>query len=154
MSDADLTGRIAGKKDQQAFSELYDRYADRMVNYFYRMLWKDGEKAQDFTQDLFAKLVHKPHLYDGKRAFKTWFFSIANNMCKNEYRKHEVRRNTGYEMPADAEDEHTTDVGGELDKKAFNDRLNEVLEELDEVKRSTFEMRYREHMKHFLTGNL
>ena len=137
---------LVGQKDQRAFSELYDRYADRMVNYFYRMLWQDAEKAQDFAQDLFTKLIHKPHLYDSKRAFKTWVFSIANNMCKNEYRKQEVRKNTSYEVTYDVVGEMGTETEKGLDRTAFNERLDEVLRELDETKRCTFEMRYREEL--------
>jgi len=137
---------LVGKKDQQAFSELYDRYSDRLVNYFYRMLWQDGEKAQDFMQDLFSKLIHKPHLYDEKRAFKTWVFSIANNMCKNEYRKQEIRKNTSYEVKYDVAGETGAEMEQALDWSEFNAKLDEVLEELDDKKRSTFEMRYREDL--------
>ncbi len=137
---------LVGKKDQRAFSELYDRYADRMVNYFYSMLWKDHEKAQDFTQDIFAKLIHKPHLYNSSRSFKTWFFSIANNMCKNEYRKQEVRKNTSYEVTHEVAGETGAETENQIDRNAFNERLDEVLLELDDQKRTTFEMRYREEL--------
>ncbi|NNE56465.1 MAG: RNA polymerase sigma factor [Flavobacteriales bacterium] len=145
ISDEELMIMV-GKKDQKAFSELYDRYADRLVNYFYRMLWQDREKAQDFAQDLFTKLIHKPHLYDGKRAFKTWMFSIANNMCKNEYRKQEVRKNTSYEVTHDVAGETGTETERAIDRTAFAEHLNEALTALDETKRSTFEMRYREEL--------
>ena len=72
--------------DSAAFSEIYDRYSTPLINYFYRMLWRDRERAEDFMQELFTKLIHKPHLYNPDRRFKTWMYSIANNMCKNEYR--------------------------------------------------------------------
>ena len=80
--------------NQAAFGELYDRYSRVMINYFYRMLWKDREKAEDFMHDLFTKIINKPKLYDPNRSFKTWIYSVANNMCKNEYRKQEVRKKT------------------------------------------------------------
>jgi RNA polymerase sigma factor (sigma-70 family) len=137
---------LVGKKDQRAFSELYDRYADRLVNYFYRMLWKDREKAQDFMHDLFAKLINKPELYDESRNFKTWLFSIANNMCKNEYRKHEVRKNTSYEIRHDVKGESGNETIAAMDKSAFTEKLDDVLGALDEVKRTTFIMRYREEL--------
>ena len=51
------------------------------------MLWNDKEKAADFTQDLFLKVIEKVSSFNLDYCFKTWIFSIANNMCKNEYRK-------------------------------------------------------------------
>ncbi|OGB61418.1 MAG: hypothetical protein A2Y94_00860 [Caldithrix sp. RBG_13_44_9] len=76
----------------QAFSELYQRYSQRMLYYFYRMLAKDEQKAQDFLHDLFLKLLEKPELYDTNKKFSSWLFSIACNLCKNEYRRLTVRK--------------------------------------------------------------
>ena len=56
---------------EQAFSELYERYADRLVNYFFRMLRKDREKAEDFMQELFTKIITKPELYQTGRNVQT-----------------------------------------------------------------------------------
>lgn len=134
------------RKDARAFSELYDRYSDRMVNYFYGMLWRDREKAEDFMQDLFAKLVHKPESYQPGRPFKTWFFSVANNMCKNEYRRMEVRKNTVPMPEHDLAGETGGEVSNALDRGTFHAMLDDALEGLDEAKRSTFIMRYREEM--------
>lgn len=78
--------------DQAAFSELYERYHQRLFYFFYRMLWSDKELANDFLQDIFMKLIDKPELFNPKYSFKSWIFSIAHNMCKNEYRKQEIRR--------------------------------------------------------------
>ena len=77
--------------NRAAFDFLFDRYAKKAEYYFYRMLWSNEEKAADFTQDLFLKVLEKIDLYKTEYSFKTWFFSMANNMCKNEYRKEEVK---------------------------------------------------------------
>lgn len=93
MTDEELMISTS-KGDQRAFNELYDRYSSPLKGYFVRMLWKDQEKAEDFVHDIFAKIIRKPELFDPSRKFKTWVFSVANNMCKNEYKKQEVRKNT------------------------------------------------------------
>ena len=80
------------KGDEHAFSQIYDRWSKPILNYFFKMLWQDSEKAQDMMQDLFVKIINKPHQYDPKRSFKTWIYTVAYNMCKNEYRKHETRK--------------------------------------------------------------
>jgi RNA polymerase sigma-70 factor (ECF subfamily) len=143
FTDEELMQMIA-KGDSMAFEELYDRYSKPMVNYFCRMLWKDRVKAQDFMQDLFTKIVNRPDQYDSSRNFKTWLYSIANNMCKNEYRKQEVRKNT---VKMTHENIKVYDESPEksklMDAEVFNEMLDKELEELEEVQRSTFLMRFK-----------
>lgn len=90
LSDEKLVIAI-NNGDSKAFSELYDRYNERLLYYFYRMLGKDKELAQDFLQELFYKVIDKTHLFNPQKKFSTWLFSIAHNMCKNEYRNRNVR---------------------------------------------------------------
>jgi RNA polymerase sigma-70 factor (ECF subfamily) len=80
--------------DTDAFNELYLRYHKRLLYYFYRMLGNSSEKAQDFLQDIFVKIIDHPESFNISRKFSTWIFSVAHNMCKNEYRRLAVRRNT------------------------------------------------------------
>lgn len=137
---------LVGSKDAKAFEVLYDRYSRLMYNYFIRMLWKDKERARDFTQDLFMKLIHKPHLFDKNRQFKTWLYSIANNMCKNEYAKHEVRQTAHSEIRMQPQSDETLQAPGKIDRSTFAGKLEEELQKLDEVKRTTFELRFRQEL--------
>ena len=72
---------------QKAMNELFGRYSNKMLEFFYYSFNRDREKAKDFTQDLFLKLVEKPSAFDINKSFKSWFYSVASNMYKNEYRK-------------------------------------------------------------------
>lgn len=137
---------LLGEKDQRAFRELYQRYSKRMLNFFYKMLWQDRLKAEDFMQELFTKLIHKPHLYDEKRAFKTWIYSIANNMCKNEYRKQEIRKGTNLQIEYDVVGESGEQAIKSMDYKNFNQKIDFVLAKIDTNKKETFELRYRQEM--------
>jgi RNA polymerase sigma-70 factor (ECF subfamily) len=131
-----------------AFSLLYDRYADKMIRYFFRMLGQDREKAEDFTQDIFTKIIEKPYLFDSSKKFSTWLYSIANNMCKNEYRRLSVRKNTIQVEPDSnkTKDEYSEDIISTMDRKTFDKLLDIELSLLDEKHRSTFIMRYQEEM--------
>jgi RNA polymerase sigma factor (sigma-70 family) len=141
-SDNELMQGIL-EKDSRAFSELYDRYNGMMVNYFYKMLWQDKEKAQDFMQDLFAKIIEKPKLYDLSRNFKTWLFSVANNMCKNEYRKQSIRHNTSYDIEEGLQIKDTgMNAMDNLQDSQFSEKLKLELDKLDEKQKSAFVMRY------------
>lgn len=134
--------------DTSAFDELYQRYSSRMLHYFYRMLGQNEEKAQDFLQDLFLKIVEKPHLFNPKRRFATWIFSVAANMCKNEYRRLKVRVNgQAYigDFNTTSADVVFPTIERQLDQKQFKTVLLEEVEKLDDVKRNTFLLRHQEH---------
>ena len=135
------------KGDARAFEELYDRYSGRMLNYFHRMLWQDREKAEDFMQDLFTKIIRKPDAFDPSRTFKTWLFSVANNMCKNEYKKQSIRKDSNYELK---EDQAIGNGSGEIlsgiDAGNFKEALYQELEQMDEKHRTTFILRYIEEL--------
>lgn len=139
--------KLVSKKDTRAFSEIYDRYSELLINYFYKMLWQDREKAQDFMQDFFAKIVEKPKAYDPSRNFKTWMYSVANNMCKNEYRKQAVRSNTSYSLNEETQvKDMNTDIEKRADELTFKRKLDEELNVLDEKQKSTFILRYYDDM--------
>ena len=86
-------------------------------------------------------------MFDTSRCFRTWVFSIANNMCKNEYRRMEVRKGTTNEF----NDEYIIGLTGnefdrDLDRAAFMEKLKEAVEELKEGHKTVFQLRYFEEM--------
>ena len=106
------------------------------------MLWKDREKSRDMTQDLFTRIAAKPHLYDASRPFKTWIYTIAHNMCKNEYAKHEVRAAARSELIYTSNSTTHEEATGNMDRTAFMESLMDALDRLDDIKRQTFELRF------------
>ena len=142
MSDEELMIAM-GKGDKRAFDEIYGRYSGPLLGYFTRMLWRDREKAEDFVHDIFAKIVRRPELFDPSRKFKTWLYSVANNMCKNEYKKQEVRKNTSSGL-----DTHYTvsdtnaNVLSEVQDSQFREEFEESLLALDEKHSQVFSLRH------------
>lgn len=131
--------------DERAFGALYDRYHGRLLNYFHRMLWHDRERARDMLQDLFTKLAQRPASYDPSRPFQTWLFSVANNMCKNAYRHHEVVKAAAVHMRYEDDRVQATNGVG-VDHERFRDRLDVELDKLDPDHKATFVMRYHEDL--------
>lgn len=141
-SDEVLMQAIA-KGDKRAFDELYQRYAKLLLAYFTRMLWKDREKAEDFVHDLFAKIIQKPDSFDTTRSFKTWVYSVANNMCKNEYKKQEVRKNTTSGIDNHyAVSDSKVNVFEEVQDAQFKEVFDVRMDELDEKHSEAFRLRH------------
>ena len=86
-TDQDLV-KFISKGNEAAFDELYKRYAEQLYRFFYKMLYQDEELAADFCQTLFMKVFDKANSFNPTLKFSTWLYSIASNMCKNEYRRH------------------------------------------------------------------
>ncbi len=144
MTDEDLLIALS-KGDKRAFNEIYERYAVPLMGFFMRKLWNDREKSEDFVHDFFAKIIRKPESFDPTRSFKTWLYSVANNMCKNEYKRQEVRKNTtsgldGYYSLKDG----NSNVMNEVQNAQFRDRFEEELNCLKDKHRDAFYLKYIE----------
>ena len=146
MSDESLMGCVQdGNLD--ALDNLYSRYDSRLLHYFHRMLNRDEEKAQDFLHDLFVKIVDRPSAFDTRQPFKTWIFTVAHNMCKNEYRRLEVRtRETTVEQIRMDRYSGTSDIDQALDAKSFKQAVLDALDDLEPSHRTTFLLRYQEDL--------
>lgn len=144
MTDESLMQAISGG-EKRAFDELYNRYSGPLLGYFMRMLWRDREKSEDFVHDLFAKIVNKPEYFDPTRSFKTWVYSVANNMCKNEYKKAEVRKgmSNGLDNHYSLSDKNSN-VMSEVQDKFFQEAFQRSLIILDDKHKEVFSLRHLE----------
>jgi RNA polymerase sigma-70 factor (ECF subfamily) len=131
------------KGDKRAFDELYARYAKALKGYFMRMLWKNEGKAEDFVHDLFVKIIHNPDSFDTNRSFKTWLYSVACNMCKNEYKKQEVRKGTslGIDQFYSISDKGV-DVLNEVQMSHFGTQFEKSMDELKSEHQEVFSLRH------------
>ena len=145
LSDERLMELVV-RGDERAFTVLFDRYQRKLLTYFHRMLWHDRERAEDFLQDIFTKIAQKPGSYNPERPFRTWLYSVANNMCKNEYRRMATRAAAMPELKVEHNGHVQPNAGVEVDRARFSLRLEEELEKIDPDHKATFVMRHHEDM--------
>ncbi len=142
LSDKELMEKAQGGSDR-ALEEIYQRYSRPLLRYFFRMLWQDRSRAEDFLHDVFVKILEKPERFDSSRKFSTWIYSVAHNMCKNEYRKQSFRQAMNRHSHEEGVEEK---VSGEMDQRKFQHSLEEILKTEDEETRTMFVMRYELEM--------
>ena len=133
---------LLSKGDKRAFDELYNRYSGVLFGYFNKMLWRDREKAEDLVHDIFAKIIVNPLAFDVSRSFKTWLFAVACNMCKNEYKRKEVRKNTSIGIDSHISVSSDTNVFNEVQDRIFMSAFDESLIQLDDKYRDVFTLRH------------
>lgn len=131
--------------DKQAFSELYKRYAGRLNYYFSSMFRFDKLKANDFTHDLFLKIIEHGSSYNKTKKFSTWVYTIAANMCKNEFRRleHEQSYHESNTLSSPAHFDFTEDY---IDFKIATHQLKSLMDELSPESRELILLRFSEEL--------
>lgn len=84
-TDAELV-RLCQRRDAHAWQTLIDRHQEWTVNLAYQFAG-EIETARDLAQDVFVRVYESLDSYDGQRPFRSWFMSIARNICIDFYRK-------------------------------------------------------------------
>lgn len=144
IPDEELMSMLANG-GQSAFDELYKRYAGPMLIFFLRMLNFDKGRAEDMLHDLFLKIIEHPHSFDHSRTFSTWFYTLAGNMLKNEYRSKCVRaeHNVQHFQQFDSQFVFNNE---NVDKDLFHSKLEKELDKLDVDSQLLFRLRFTEEM--------
>lgn len=144
-SDEELMLFIKNGKEK-AFEALYDRYAKQMHFFFYKMLNKDSDVANDFLQELFIKIVEKGSLFHPERKFKTWMYALASNLVKNEYRRIENSKTDKFSSHESFQFAENESITADIDLKIFKESLINYLDSIDENYKLIFILRYEEEL--------
>lgn len=106
MTDRELTIRAA-KGDEPAFSELVERYQDKVYRLTLRICL-NPEDAQDAAQEAFLSAWRGLPRFRGEAEFSTWLYHLASNAAIDQLRR--AKRSRGNlslddeELPFDAVD--------------------------------------------------
>lgn len=141
LTDEQLMAHAAAGSEP-AFEELYKRHTQKLFGFFYKMLWGNKALAEDAVQEVFLKVIRYKNNYDSNRNFSTWLYTIAYNICKNEYRKYEMN-NKQETAPVN---EHTASGEQLVDLKRFAGAVKKELNGLDEEKKTLFLLRFEEQL--------
>lgn len=92
MTQEELLPQIY-KKDDKAFTLLYDMYAKSLYGIIYNLI-KDREEAEDVLQETFVKIWKNMDSYnESKGRFFTWILNIARNTAIDKLRSKNFNNN-------------------------------------------------------------
>jgi RNA polymerase sigma-70 factor (ECF subfamily) len=83
--DAALMLRVK-QGDAAAFTQLVEKYKQPIMNLVWRTV-RDETEAEDITQNVFVQAWKSAPRYQATAKFSTWLFTIARNLCLNEFRR-------------------------------------------------------------------
>ncbi len=96
QSDEELIARCR-RKDLVAFQQLVERYRDKLMAFIYSMV-RNYHLAEDIFQETFIRVYRKADRFRDGYLFKTWLYTIAANLCRDELRR--VKRKPTIELDA------------------------------------------------------
>jgi len=80
-TDLDLVARHR-YGDEEAFTEIYQRYATMVYNLSLRLSGSPDE-ASDLTQEIFLRIFRHLAKFRGRSSLKTWIYRVALNHCRS-----------------------------------------------------------------------
>lgn len=141
LTDEQLVAHFIETQKNLYFEQLYDRYSDKVYRKCLSFV-KDDAKAEDFTHDIFLKLVLNLSSYRETAKFSTWLYSITYNYCIDQTRVSkkyaEVGLDDNFDMPDDDDDAEIA----ELEAQQLNKAMKLILPE----EKSILMMKYQDDL--------
>lgn len=143
ISDRELLEQIrAGRHD--AFHRLSDRYRPAIHRYAFSYLHDDA-RAEDVTQETFARLTATDALPDGD--VKPWLYKVARNMCLDILRRwarsptHNRPIRTGFDVARQTAGPRTR-----ADRAERRELIRQIIADMPEDYRSVLMLKHFEGM--------
>ncbi len=150
MKDDQTLVTLCQAGDRDAFGELVRRY-QKQVYYLALRLIGDRDEAWDISQEAFLRAYRGIKKFRGGSTFKTWLYTIATNLIKNQYRS-QSRRTM---VPLDEREIPIDGDGIEiLERKEMSDLLRKTILELPYKQRMTLTLRIYDGLSHREIGEI
>ena len=92
------------------------------------------------------KIIEQPQAFDTSRRFSTWFYTVAANMVKNEYRRR-GRKPSLHPLPEEGlAHSDTEELLAKLDAPIQRQNLELAVQQLSAKHRECFLLRYQEEL--------
>jgi RNA polymerase sigma-70 factor, ECF subfamily len=150
ISDEQAMWRVQMQDDAEAFAVLVERWEGPIRNLCMRMLG-DAHRGEDLAQEAFTKVFAARRSYVPNGKFSTFLWRVALNLCYDELRRRERRRETPLENDSEnalaefSSNEMTPDTS--LAREETAARVRDALMKIPETYRSVLVLRHYEDLK-------
>ena len=138
-TDVDLVAAYRAG-DERAAARLVERHAGPIARFLYSSGAGQSD-LDDLVQDTFFRAFRRIESWRGEAGFRSWLFSIASNLLRDDYRRRKGRQM----VPVQDRDLPSIDTPeGELEATEAADRIREGLVHLPRLQREVFLLRVQE----------
>ena len=150
--DTKSIARGLKQRDPQLLDLLIEQYQFRLFRYLLH-LTGNRERAEDFFQETWVRVLERGHQYDGKWKFEAWLFTIARNLILDWHRRKKPESFESLRGPE--EDAPAFDLKDEKSATPLESYLNEERREgihvslgkIPAVYREVLVLRFQEEMQ-------
>jgi RNA polymerase sigma-70 factor, ECF subfamily len=139
------------QRDPELLDRLIEQYQYRLFRY---LLYITGntERAEDFFQETWIRVLERGHQYDGKFKFEAWLFTIARNLVIDWQRQKKAVSLDSMMDPEEGKGFEPVDEKAESPLNLFlqeetQDRVQASLEQLPAAYREVLLLRFQEEMQ-------
>lgn len=145
ITDHALIERIAAG-DQAALETLIYRYHAPVRGYLERLL-SDRHKAEDLTQETFARLIRQAKRQQMPTEVRAWIYRVATNLCRDLWRSsaYQAEKLSRDQLPDRADDRPS--VVEIFERQEARQQILKVLDSLSEVQRHIVILRFYQDLK-------
>ncbi len=138
--DAKTIARGLQRRDPDLLDRLIEQYQYRLFRY---LVYVTGnkERAEDFFQETWIRLLERGHQYDGKSKFEAWLFAIARHLVIDWQRS---KKPQSLDTLTDPEQEHPLQLANENDRSPLHQLLSQENEETVQASLQKIPAIYRE----------
>jgi RNA polymerase sigma-70 factor, ECF subfamily len=86
LDDTQSLTRALKRRDPDLLDHLIEQYQFRLFRYLFHLTGSQ-ERAEDFFQETWLRVLERGHQYDGKWKFEAWLFAIARNLVLDWHRR-------------------------------------------------------------------
>jgi len=149
--DPKALARRLQQRDPDLLDSLIEQYQYRLFRYLVH-LTANRERAEDFFQETWVRVLERGHQYDGKWKFEAWLFAIARNLVLDWHRRKKPQSldalaGTGEDSAFDVKDERAATPLQEVLEDEQRTGVRASLGKLPAVYREVLVLRFQEEMQ-------
>lgn len=121
------------------FERIYERHAEALLRF---LVYRTGNAAlaEDLLADTFERVLRARRGFDRRKASeKTWLYTIALNLLRDDARREAVARRAVERVAAGQPDQQSRDAFAGLDQR---DALRHAMETLSQEEREVVALRF------------
>src|SRR3984893_2470228 len=128
------------RRDPELLDRLIEQYQYRLFRY---LVYVTGnkERAEDFFQETWIRVLERGHQYDGKSKFEAWLFAIARHLVIDWQR---TKKPQSLDTLTDPEQEHPLQLADENEPSPLHQLLSQENEETVQASLQKIPAIYRE----------
>src|SRR5215472_10437228 len=150
QDEAKSIARGLQKRDPDLLDRLIEQYQYRLFRYLMHISG-NKERAEDFFQETWIRVLERGHQYDGKSKFEAWLFAIARHLVIDWQR---TKKTQSLDTLTDPEQEKPLQIADEnepspLHQVLAQERQGDVqasLEKIPAIYREVLVLRFQEEL--------